>query len=181
MVYGTVKRHGGEVKVESEQGRGTAIHVFLPVDDAAAAEAAEDHPSPAITPPPFEPVDHQPVVLLVDDDHDVLSANAAVCRSLGFRLLTAANGYQAMKLLRRHATTVDVVLLDLRLPDADGSAIFDQIVEVAPDLPVLLTSGYAADSVVQRLLDAGALDFLPKPMDVSRFREHVEALVRVAS
>lgn len=179
MVYGMIQRHGGELRIESEEGQWTRIHLHLPV--SAEAPARPPKPGHEVRPPQASAGTPQAstgrnTVLLIDDDPDVLAAHATLCENLGVVAQKAINGFQAMKLLRRDVNRVDLVLLDLRLPDVDGSAIFEQIRQLAPDLPILLTSGYAADGVVQGLLDAGALDFLPKPMDIERFEGHLSRL-----
>ena len=99
-------------------------------------------------------------MLVVDDEEEVLGANAGVLEDSGFEVLTAAGGDEAVRLVRAHAEAIDLVLLDINMPGRSGWEIIDEIKRVRPQQRVLLVSGYASEEMA---LSSGAVGLLQKP------------------
>lgn len=165
-VYGIIKGHQGYIEVESEQGHGTVFSIYLP----ATAESKED-----TEPTPREILHGKETVLLVDDDAMVLETGEEILARLGYTVISAASGMDAIKLFGKHYARIDIVLLDMVMPETGGGEVFDRIKEINPHIKVLLTSGYSRDGEADEILERGCDGFIQKPfrtMELSkRLRE----------
>ncbi len=153
-VLGIVLGHRGGIRVSSPTGLGTMFELFFPV---VAAPARETSPGFAATP------SGRGTVLVVDDDETIRGfANRALV-SAGYVVVSAVDGEDALNKLRRDPVYFDAVLLDLTMPKLDGEDTLMALRMLAPNLPVVLTSGYSEQTVAQRFVGRGLADFLPKP------------------
>ena len=155
MVYGIVRRHGGTIDVKSRQGVGTVFEILLPA--ASSLEERED----ALR------------VLVVDDEPAFRQMIQLVLEEDGHQVQLAANGIEALKTLRHETDTLGLVILDLRMPGVDGFGVLEELQGLAPDLPVLVTTGYATSEEKERALANGASRVLEKPYRVAELRAAV--------
>jgi two-component system, cell cycle sensor histidine kinase and response regulator CckA len=157
-VYGIVKKHGGYVSVASEPGRGTTVSIYLP----CALEALQI----AEARPPY--MAHRTgTALIVEDEQLVMEVNRAIVEKLGYRVLEARSGVEALRIAETHAGAIDFALLDVILPDMSGNQIYPRLMEIIPTLKVIVCSGYTLDGPAREILNAGAQSFLPKPFTVA--------------
>jgi len=163
IVYGIVTNHGGDVVVESEEGRGTTFRVYLPeyVEKPAGR--------PAVT--------GADTVLVVDDEMIVRQMIAEILKASGYPVLEAGSGQAAVEQLWRHRDRIGLVILDLIMPGMDGVETFEQIREMAPGLPVVLTTGYARSDQCRRLMRRGPVELIKKPFKSSELVELVAAVL----
>ncbi len=155
MVYGFVRQSRGQIEIESEPGQGTTIRIHLP----CVAEI-ESRPSSTPTPPPRP--GHGQLILLVEDEDLVRSYAQAQLEMLGYRVLVACDGSQALEMLRQHPD-IDLLFTDVVMPGMSGRELADAARELRPDLPVLWTSGYSDDALIHDgRLDPG-VHLLRKP------------------
>jgi PAS domain S-box-containing protein len=160
---GIVRGHQGAMFLDSTPGGGTTIRVLFPLTAGPAEEGV---------PPVLGPVEAMPeasrmqgVVLLVDDEEIVRGSSGLMLEYLGFTVVTAADGEEAVEVMRRRADEIVAVLLDLTMPRMDGVTALDRILEIRPDARVILCSGYDEPDTRKRL--AGRLaGFLAKPFDL---------------
>ncbi len=155
-VYGIVRNHNGTVLADSELGKGTAIRIYLPAAKPEMAEMKELQAKAATT-----------ATILVIEDEDVV---AEICQSmlerLGHRSIIARTGKEAIEIVARFDGTIDLALLDIKLSDMDGGAIYPVIKKERPKTKVIVCSGYSLDDTAQAILDAGADGFLQKPFSL---------------
>jgi two-component system, NtrC family, sensor kinase len=166
QVYGFVKQSGGHVKIYSERGEGTTIKIYLPrfVGPSAAAEEAAREPSRSRS---------GECVLVVEDDDDVRRYVVEALSALGYEVLEAANGTDALRLLEARKT-VHLLLTDVVMPGMNGRKLADEATQRAPRLKVLYMTGYSRNAIVhQGRLDAG-VDLIQKPIT----SEHLAGAVR---
>ena len=164
-MLGILRAHHGGIKVESERGHGTRFTLlFRQAEDLAP-------PEPARTGGTFAPGG---LVLVVDDEPEIRRAAAAMLERLGFRSLTAADGAEAVGLVRARAGELRLVLLDLSMPRLDGREAFEAIRALAPDLKVILCSGFDLQEAARDLVGRGLASFLQKPYTARQLREAVE-------
>jgi two-component system cell cycle sensor histidine kinase/response regulator CckA len=154
-VIGIVHGHRGGIRVSSQANAGTSFELFFPVMTQQAARGTMS-PFPGAAPT-------RGTVLVVDDDPTIREFAAAVLSGAGFTVVTAVDGEDALAKLRRDTMQFDVVLLDLTMPKLDGEDTLMALRMISPNLPVVLTSGYGAEAIVQRFVGRGLADFLPKP------------------
>lgn len=140
MVYGFVRQSRGQIKMESEPGQGTTIHIHLP--------CVADIPHRATgTPTPRPQSGRGQAILLVEDEEMVRSYAQAQLEALGYRVLAAADGVQALEILRQRAD-IDLLFTDVIMPGMGGRELVDAAHELRPELPVLWTSGYSNDALI---------------------------------
>jgi len=154
-VYGTVQSHNGHIGVESEVGHGTSFALHFPlVDDEPELELEVD-PSAVPRRPGH--------ILLVDDDDAVRITAKRMLTELGCTVSTAVDGLEALEFYARNRRDVDLVILDMQMPNLDGRGTFRELRKIDPRVRVIIVSGFAAKDEAERCLAEGALDFLAKP------------------
>ncbi len=153
---GIVVNHGGCLHCESEPGRGTTFRLYLPAHDAPVKVSEEAAP-PAPTPTGSE------TILVADDELVVREFACDVLRDLGYHVMVAKNGDEALALYRTHRDEIDLVLLDMIMPGRDGLDTLEALRTVDPQVKAVLTSGYAAEQLPLMQNRAHATAFLKKP------------------
>lgn len=113
-------------------------------------------------------------ILVVDDDPLLLRMTQIVLDGLGYRVLLASSGRQALETIDAEGGRLDLVVLDLRMPDMDGMTVLREARTRFPSLRVLLVTGFASDNVLQQLDESGAVGVLEKPYDVDTFADAVQ-------
>jgi PAS domain S-box-containing protein len=157
-VYGIVKKHGGYIYVDSAPGKGTTVFIYLPVTRFTEQVAEKVEPYVA---------KKQGTALIVEDEPLVMEVNSALVRKLGYRVLEARTGKEAVEIVSQYEGNIDFVLLDVILPDMDGSLIYPKIMEKRPELKVVVCSGFALDGPASDILESGAQSFIQKPFTVA--------------
>ena len=166
-VFGIVKQHGGSVGVESEIGRGTVFEILLPaVDDAGKpsddSDAARKLPGGSET------------VLLVEDDSAVRMLTRVVLERAGYRVMEAANGVAALKLVGENPESVQLLFTDMVMPEGmGGRELAKRLQALNPELRVIFTSGYSADIAGRELSLQEARNFIQKPSSPQQILETV--------
>ncbi len=158
MVHGAVLQNGGHVTADSAVGRGTRFTITLP----AAPESAEDVPAP-------ERARDLPrgdaTVLLVEDDPIVREVTRLQLERLGYRVVAASSGEEALERVRAQASSFDVLITDLIMPGINGEELSRRVRELAPGLPTLFVSGYPRDVLEHRGARVEDVHLLTKPFD----------------
>jgi CheY-like chemotaxis protein len=158
ITYGIIQGHHGDISVLSHPGGGTAFTISLPLLDYADEE---------------EPVDtfkagEGNLVLVVDDDHMVRRTTTATLAELGYNVVEAAGGSTAVEILRARPDRFSAVLLDLVMPGMTGSETFRALTAIRPDLPVVVCTGYAADSHIDTDVKRRIAGLVQKPFTPER-------------
>jgi len=170
-IRGIVENHGGEIRFASREGKGTECTVLLPVSTVPA----EAEPSPA---------EGQPAgagrVLLADDEDDVRSVVHAMLNTLGYEVIDARDGVEAVEIFRRRAAEIDLVILDLVMPRLTGEAALGQMRRIAPAVPAILISGYDESGRIGEIVAAGFGCFLQKPFRRQELGKKVRGLLGVS-
>jgi CheY-like chemotaxis protein len=169
VTHQIVKRHAGEIFVESREGKGTSFHLFLPRTEAE--EAAEG--SSVL---PFRKPARHTRVLLVEDDAAVSEGLLAALEEEGLEVSAVDRGALAVDAVRR--VSPDAVVLDVGLPDMSGADVYLQIAEEWPDLPVIFSTGHGDMGRLERFLERPNVDYLMKPYGTDVLLERLSRLVR---
>ena len=156
-VYGTVQAHQGAITVESAANRGTAFAVLLPAAEGDRPEADRELP-------PGRPPSRRPLrVLIADDERNVRFSLGLLLRTGGHEVIECANGEEAVRAHQADAARIDVVILDMVMPDMSGKEVLAKIREVAPAVPVIVSSGFSAGSELEGAGRGSAVFHLAKP------------------
>ncbi len=166
-VYGIVKQSEGYILVESEVGRGTTFRVFLPRVEAAVERLGRPEASTAA------PEGGTETILLVEDEPMVLDFTAIALRDLGYRVLEASSGEEALRVLEQSGTReTHLLLTDVVMPRMNGRALADRVRALKPGIRVLLVSGYAGEA--PRESDGiGTTPLLQKPFTATTLAQRV--------
>jgi len=168
-VYGIIKNHNGFVEVESKPGKGTVFIIYLPATDKIVP-GLEEQPSEEV-------MKGSGAILVVDDEEMVLKSCERLLKRLNYRVLTAQNGLKAMEIYREHGNGVDLVMLDMLMPDMSGGVIFDKLKEMNPDIKVLLSSGYSLNEQARNILSRGCRGFIQKPFDIGELSKKIKEII----
>ena len=168
--YGIVKNHDGAIDFSSEPGQGTTFYLYLPATDDEIVQEVE---------PEQDLVKGTETILLVDDETVVLNAIAPMLEELGYDVMLANGGLEAVELYNRHAERIDLVILDLIMPDLGGGAVFDKLKEKTPNVKVLLSSGYSMDGQAEAIMARGCMGFIQKPFKLDQFGAVIRDILEV--
>ena len=166
--YGIVKNHDGYISVESQLDRGTSVCIYLPGVSGVEEKKAQK--------PYGEPFKGIGTILLVEDEPAVIEMLRKLLERLGFHVIEARTGKEAIALARAFDREIDLAILDVFLPDMNGNKVYPLLKEFRPDLKVLVFSGYSLDGPAQEILDAGAHGFLQKPVSIEVLSEKLKEL-----
>ena len=159
-VHGILRAHHGYLKLETAPGQGTTFRLYLPA-------ASQDSGPQESTPAP-EANSFGGLVLVIDDEATVRTFADAALTKLGFQVLLAENGQAGVEIVTREKERLAGVLLDLAMPVMDGEEALERIRQIAPGLPILVSTGFNMSSEYERLSQKGATGFLPKPFTLSQ-------------
>jgi len=160
-VLGIIRRHGGFLTLETEEGCGSSFHVFLPATQALPGDVQK-----SVAPEPCtKPTEGGETILLVDDEAIVLKVLQRSLEKSGYRVLAAKDGEEGVSIFKQHAGEIHLVITDMSMPGMDGPAMVAAIHKISPSVPVLGTSGLDTHSDKETLRALGLLKILGKPCD----------------
>jgi len=167
-VYGIIKNHGGYIEVQSQKGQGSQFSIFLPASAKQVLTVAESAP---------EIIKGSGTILMVDDEEMVLDVGARVLKKLGYTVLESNNGRHAVELYKKLQDKINLVVLDIVMPDMGGGEVYDRLKEINPDVKVLLSSGYSIDDQASEILERGCDDFIQKPFSLKAMADKIAGIL----
>jgi len=171
---GLLYAHGAAVRVDSTPGEGTLFEVVFPgAGEGAPATAPSGRPAAQLS-----RFSGHGTILLVDDDDSLRQALARQLTSMGYEVIQARGGTEGVELFRRHAAQVQVVLLDVTMPDMNGDRMLREIQNVRRDVPALVMSGYSSRDVRELFAGCPVVGFLQKPFGVELLQGFLAEIAR---
>jgi two-component system cell cycle sensor histidine kinase/response regulator CckA len=169
-VYGIVRGHKGVINVYSQVGHGTTFNIYLPATKKEAEKLSQD-----------ELMKGDETILLVDDEEMILNVGKEILETLGYRVITASGGREAIEVYRTKKPDVDLVILDMIMPDLEGGKTFDALREIDPGVAVILSSGYSLNSEAETIMHRGCSAFMQKPFNVYTLSRTIREVIDRAS
>ncbi len=167
-VYGIVKNHNGVIHVDSEVGKGTAFHIYLP-SSQATQKAAKN--------PPDDILAGSETVLLVDDEEMIIEVGEEMLTEMGYDAMVARSGTEAVATYREHKDRIALVILDIIMPDMGGGEVYDRLLEIDPAVKAILASGYSIDGKAADILDRGCDGFIQKPFTMAQLSQKIREVL----
>ncbi len=116
-------------------------------------------------------------ILLVDDEEMIIDVGQAMLEKMGYGVVTAKGGKEAIALAKKMGNDIDLVILDLIMPEMDGGKVFDQIRKIRPEIPIILSSGYAINDQAERIMQRGCDGFIQKPFNITNLSNQLRKVL----
>lgn len=169
-VLGTIKSHHGGIKLYSEKGKGTTFKIFLPaiewMDEKGTAFTEEK-----------KELRYEGKFLLAEDEDTVRAITQRMLEHLGFEVLSAVDGKEAIRLFKEHKDGIKCVLLDLTMPHIDGIEACAEIKKIKEEIPVILTSGYPHEQIVSKVKTDLFSNYIQKPFRFENLKEIIREVL----
>ncbi len=157
-VYGIIKNHDGSVALDSEPGKGTTVRIYIPAKSVLPAETIAPNEITS---------KGAGSILVIEDETMIREVTETLLKYLGYSVLMAKNGAEAVSLARTFEGQIDLALLDIGLPDMKCDQVYSLITAARPNMKVVVCSGFSINGPVQRIMKAGAQGFIQKPYTLS--------------
>ncbi|MBU0768128.1 MAG: PAS domain S-box protein [Proteobacteria bacterium] len=155
--YGIIKGHGGYIDVDSKKGFGTSFYMYLPASDKTIPKTFDTS---------NQIMESRGTILLVDDEEIIVDVGAEMLKKIGYTVLKAQSGKEAIEVYRKNIDKIDLVILDMIMPDIGGGEAYDKIKAINPKVKVLLSSGYTIDGQATEIMERGCNGFIQKPYNI---------------
>jgi two-component system cell cycle sensor histidine kinase/response regulator CckA len=169
-VYGIIKGHGGYINVHSRKDQGATFAVYLP---ASAKEVRHEKAEPVVE----TVAKGTGTILLIDDEEMIIKVGEELLQELGYNVIAARSGEEAVKLYNKNRDKIDLVVMDMIMPGMGGGETFDRLKAVNPDVKVLLSSGYSINGQASKILERGCDGFIQKPFNLNQLSEKIRGIV----
>ncbi len=169
IVYGIVKNHKGFINVESELDKGTTFKLYFPATDKVPLDGIELIPT--------EVPHGTERILIIDDEATLLDLTREILESLGYHVVTAEGPIEGLKSYAKHFNEVDLVILDMLMPEMTGAEVYPRLKEINPDVTVLLATGLSIGEKVDDLISLGVNNVVGKPYSVLDLALHVREAI----
>ena len=166
--YGIIKSHGGFIEVTSEKNYGTTFRIYLPASSKKAQK--EEVPSVGLK-------KGKGTVLIVDDEKLNIAVTADMLEVLGYRVLSAGSGQEAIYRYNEMKDEICLIILDMVMPGMGGGETFDMLKDINPDIKVILTSGYSLDGQARGIMSRGCSAFLQKPFSINNLSQKLRQVL----
>jgi len=157
--YGIIKNHGGMINAHSVTGQGSTFDVYLPASSKKIVRKEDVN---------REALKGSETILLIDDEDIVIDVGGQILERLGYRAVTARSGKEAIEIYRANKNQINMVILDVIMPDMGGGETYDRLKKINPDIKVLLSSGYSINGQAFEIMNRGCNGFIQKPFNMEQ-------------
>ena len=157
--YGIIRHHRGIINVYSEKGHGTTFNIYLPASESGIRDQGAVVIEEGIR-------QGEGTILLVDDEEMIIDVATRLLQELGYKILTAGSGEEAIEIYRENMDAIDLVILDMIMPGLGGGETYDMLRDINSDVRVILSSGYSINGQAAKILERGCNSFIQKPFSM---------------
>ena len=166
--YGIIKNHNGVIDVDSEIDQGTTFQIYLPIcNKEVFIESTANGKT----------YKGRETILLVDDEEMIADIGKKLLEKLGYRVLLAGSGQNAIELYEEYRDHIDLIILDMIIPGMGGSEIFDHLKAMDPSIRVLLSSGYSLNGQASQIMKRGCNGFIQKPFNIEQLSKKIREIL----
>lgn len=169
VVHGIIKDCGGDIRVQSEVGRGSRFDLYFPIVEAQARADGKDEE--------VVPLGGTERILSVDDEPPILKVNAKILGSLGYQVTSVGDSQQALSLFQADPTAFDLILTDMTMPKLTGDQLAEAILSIRPDIPIILCTGYSNDLDEEKVQAMGIRALVMKPVGRQKLAGEVRRIL----
>ncbi|MFP4039579.1 MAG: PAS domain S-box protein [Desulfosudaceae bacterium] len=170
FVYGVMKNYAGFIEIDSNIAEGSTFSLYFPATTKKTDEKIRPESAAVIK-------EGSGTILVVDDEEMVLKSCARLLKRLKYQVLTAGEGREALNLYETRKDDIDLVMLDILMPDMSGGMIFDKLREIDPAVKVLLCSGFSLNDQIRQILARGGRGFIQKPFEIQDISLKIKELI----
>lgn len=168
-VYGIIKNHEGFIDVYSEVGEGTTFNIYLPASEKGIIQNEKKVSGQILK--------GEGTILLVDDEEMITDVGEQMLKRLGYRIIIANSGQEAINSYQKNMNDIDLVILDMIMPYMNGGETFNRLMGINPNIKVLLASGYSINHQAQEILDRGCSNFIQKPFSIREISQKIREVI----
>jgi len=166
--YGIIRGHRGYISAASEVGQGTTVTICLPASNRATVRESRVPP---------KGLHGQEKILIVDDELFIIDVTQDILKTFGYEVLTAKSGEEAIRIYREQQGSIDLVILDMIMPEMGGGEVFGHLKAINPQVRVILASGYSINGQAQRIMEQGCRAFLQKPFGMDELSRKIREVL----
>ena len=166
--YGIIKNHNGIINVNSEKGEGTTFNIYLPTSEKKVVD--EKRLSEKI-------LKGKETILLVDDEDTVIEVGKPMLEKMRYEVWTAKGGKEAIEIYEKNQKEIDMVILDMIMPDMGGGETYDKLKKINPQIKVLLSSGYSINGQATEILERGCDGYIKKPFSMVGLSQKIREIL----
>lgn len=167
--YGIMKNHNGIIKLYSEKGKGTTFNLYLPASEKGVLEDESTE---------FGILKGSGKILLVDDEEFIRDVASEILSEIGYDVVCADSGKKAIEIYMLERDSIDMIILDMIMPDMGGGETFDALKKITPEVKVLLASGYSINGQASDILKRGCKGFIQKPFDLIQLSQKIREILK---
>ena len=167
-VYGIVRNHGGIINVASKKGKGATFTICLPASEKQVIEEKESV---------GEALKGTETVLLVDDEDMIIDVGEGILKELGYKVLIARSGKEAIDVYKANKDKIDMVILDMIMSGVGGGKAYDRMKKINRDIKILLSSGYNINGQAEEILERGCDGFIQKPFNMRQLSRKLREIL----
>ena len=168
--YGIIKNHGGLINVSSKKGEGTTFSFYLPAVEAQIVDQLPNDIEDEI-------LYGTETILLIDDEEIVINISMEMLNNMGYNVLIARGGKEALEIFKKDKDKIALVILDIIMPDMGGGHVYNVLKEIKPDIKVLLSSGYSIDGQASEIMSRDCDGFIQKPFNISELSKKIRKIL----
>ena len=174
-VFGIIKKHQGIITVDTRVGQGTTFSIYLPA--ARIIQKPKERDKLRVISSGKLPEKGSGTILVVDDEEYILNADRAMLNELGYEVLLANGGNEAIRVFEENKDRIKLLILDLIMPDLGGEIVYDRIKSLRPDVRVILSSGYSIEGQAESILKKGCDGFIQKPYNLNQLARKIKDIL----